>query len=124
MDFFIMTIDEWFDIACEEFPQINREYLKMLPVQYRELEDKGAVFYVIMVGTTSKIELIELFFYLKPEYRNLNNCNKLLEIFENVGREEKCDIIKFGSNLGYRDDVFSKFLLRKGYKIDTVSKEI
>lgn len=119
-----MSLNEWIDLFLKEFPDINMELVNLVPMEYKELEDKGVIVYTIIKGFTSKKELNELFFYLKPEHRTLKNANILFDMFEEIGKEENCDVIKIASNSGYRDKAFTKFLLRKGYVVDTVSKEI
>jgi GNAT superfamily N-acetyltransferase len=119
---------KWIDHSMNEFPYFNRDMIVRAMSSpfsdYAEFEDKGVFAYMIHEGFTRKKEMHEIFVYLKPEHRNLKNLNLLIAFIEQLAKEKGCDILKIGSNSGYRDASFLAFLERKGYKKDTMLKEI
>jgi hypothetical protein len=119
---------KWFDLVCEELPHLDKQLIidsfKSGHVFFEEFEDKGFVCYMIINNFTKQRELDEMFVYLKPEFRNIVNLNKIIGLLENLAKKQKCDIIKIGANSRYKDDSFIKYLLRKGYKTDVVKKEV
>lgn len=121
---------QWIDDVCFEFPQLNKEISKqyilnpMSQIVFFNEDgiDKGVICYIETIGFFGKKEFLELFFYLKPQYRNLKTLNNLLNFFEDLAKD--CDIIKIGANILFKDDKFIKFLERKGYKHDTLYKQL
>ena len=121
---------QWIDDICLEFPQLNKEITKqyilnpMSKIAFFEEDgiEKGVVCFVETISFLGKKEFLELFFYLKPQYRNLKTLNNLLKFFEDLAKD--CDIIKIGANILFKDDKFIKFLERKGYKHDTLYKQL
>jgi len=119
---------DWVKDICDEFPQFDRSYCERVftrnDVHVHDFDDKGVVAFMVSEGFTGKKELNELFFYLKPKHRTLKNLNDILLYLENFAKEKGCDIIRIGANAGFKDELFIKYLHRKGYKTDIVFKEV
>lgn len=124
------------DLNCFKNMDATVEQVKALAQQgllhYKELVDysyiptikKGVVAYIIIPNFTGDLVCVEVFMYIKPEYRNLRLLNEIIQIMEQAGKENGCKFVEIGANIGYRDDKFLKVLSRYGYKPDTVKKEI
>ena len=132
---------KWAEIAqnelhCFKDIDVTVENVKMLAEQgllhIKELEDfsyiptvkKGVVAYIIVPNFTGELMCVEVFMYIKPEYRNIRLFNEIIQIMEQAAKENGCKFVEIGANIGYRDDKLLKILSRYGYKPDTVKKEI
>lgn len=129
MDKVVRTFTEKVDYWLGLLDIDNKESIRDLFIRAENVikivdNDKGVIAYTIAPDFKGGLALIEIFFFLKPEYRTLSNANELLALIEHIAYTNKCNSIKMGSNFGYKDDSFIKYLRRKGYKDDTLSKEI
>lgn len=117
---------EYFDYATKEFPYLNKTLIQNLFFQDSMktiyYENKGIFCYCELKGFTGEREAVEMFFYIKPQYRNLKNLSRMLQHIENKLKE--FDKIKIGANILYKDNKFIDFLKRKGYLVDTVYKQL
>lgn len=90
-----------------------------------ELEDKGMACVMIENDFRGIKTCMELFFYIKKEHRgNPRNFFKLLRKMEEVGKAAGCKQFTFGSNIGYRDQKLLGILIKQGFVVDTVKKEL
>ena len=128
-------IDKWMAILTSDLktfkkPETTARYIKSLSdagiLHYKELKnDKGIVVYTINEDFTGTLVLMEIFMYIKPEFRgNPKNFINIVRIMEQAAKENNCKKILIGSNIGYRDDKVLDLLSRIGYKKDTLYKEV
>lgn len=111
---------------------INSDYaystlMKLIESGLVEIEkiDFGFIMYMITPELNGKKSLSEVFFYIPKENRgNGRLVLKMLKRFEDAARENDCDYLKVGANYGLNDDKFISLLERKGFKTDTLYKEI
>lgn len=69
--------------------------------------------------------LNELFLYIPPDKRgNARVFLNIIRRFEELGKIHGCKRVRIGANYGTHDEKVSKILIRMGYKIDSVYKEI
>lgn len=81
-------------------------------------------FYVIFTEINGKKTLAELFIYTPKESRNSLDFVRMIKFLENEAKKNNCSVIKFGGNYRQTDNRLCEYLIKKGYGIDTVYKEI
>jgi len=106
------------DKSVAEIFEANKDKIEI------EESDKGVLAYAIMPDFKGGKSLIEIFLYLKREYRILTNVNTMMIRLEEIAKDKGCNSICIGSNYGYKDLKFIRFLERRGYRTDTLKKEI
>lgn len=81
-------------------------------------------FYIVFDEINGRKTLAELFIYTPKESRNSLDFLRMIKFLEREAKEKKCSVIKFGGNYRQEDNRLCKYLIKKGYCIDTVYKEI
>lgn len=118
-------VDYWLELTGLEEKESIRNLFTLHKDKIHIIDDdKGVIAFMIVPDFKGSLALVEIFFFLHPDHRTIRNCNKLLEKLEECASIYKCKHIKFGANFGHRDETFLKYLRRKGYEDDTLSKEI
>ena len=127
-------IREWMDVVSADMksldnPEHTISYIKALDsagiLHYKEFDDKGLVVYTINKDFTGAIVLMEVFMYIKPEFRGSpKNFINMVKTMEQAAKKNNCKKVLIGSNIGYRDDKVLDLLTRMGYKKDTLYKEV
>lgn len=122
---YLEKVDYWLNLTGLENKGSIRDIFIKLQDTIKIEDDKTGVFaYMIAPDFKGHLAFVEVFFFLHPDHRTFAKANKLLEKLERHAKINKCKSIKFGANFGHKDEMFLKYLRRKGYKDDTLSKEI
>ncbi len=87
-------------------------------------KEEGVIAYVVLDDLVGRKTLVEVFFYIRPKCRDLKTLNNFLAEFEKLAIIYDCKDIKIGANFGYNDEGFAKYLMKKGYAIDILTKEV
>lgn len=125
--YWVDTIQE--DLNCfadkeSVFNIINTLYQED-KLNYFSMEDTGIFAYSIVNDFTGRKALVEVMFYLYPEYRgSIKLVKKYVEKAEEIALHESCDTIRIGANIRYKDASLLKLLMRWDYCADTVSKKL
>lgn len=126
-------IEYWSNIIHAELPFADKEYVdKMMKalnekcnLGYISINDTGVLAYTINKDFRNLLCLGEIIFYIRPECRgSWRLFMRYIKEYEKVGKENNCDIIRIGANIGYNDAAVIKAYKRLGYVDDTVSKRI
>jgi hypothetical protein len=92
--------------------------------EFFSIDFSGIFAYLINDTFSGDRALCELVFYIEPHRRgDLKLVRHYIKRAETLAKRESCNKIAIGANIGYKDDSFSKLLLRWGYKTDTAIKE-
>lgn len=84
---------------------------------------KGIVAYSIYPDYRGELSLLELFIYIKSEYRgSFKLFKELINHIEQVAKDNNCKSVKIGANLKYKDHKILRTLKSLGYSTDTVVK--
>jgi len=127
------VIDYWVDLIHKEIKLTDPEKTRL--IFYGLMDNKilefftwnftGIFAYLITDDMKGGKTLAEVIFYIKPDYRgSLRLVKKYITLAEQKARDNGCDSIKIGGNIGFKDDSFLRLLKRWGYCDDTVSKQI
>ena len=101
----------------------NLDKAGMLRVE--EIDGKCLILYSVLPEFNQELALTEWLIYVIKEHRgDYRLLTKVRKFFEDKAVELDCDVIKIGANFGFKDDSFSKLLVRLGYKPDSYRKEI
>jgi hypothetical protein len=125
-------VEYWHWLIGTEFGVGNIEF-------YRRFADSGmlkafclvqrdadtGLFAYALTDYFGKKWLNEIIFYIRPECRgDLRLVYEYIKQAERIAREERCESIKIGANIGFKDMSLLRLLKRRGYADDTVSKEL
>ncbi len=122
----------WVSECANEFP-INA---KVVALQFQKLKDmdalqsfelpkkRGIVVWTISPDLMGSFCVHELFLYVKPKYRNdPRNFITLIKVLEQQAKFMQLSL-RIASSFDYRDNKMLQWLLKRGYRIDTVRKEL
>lgn len=120
----LLTIAKWVEEAGLNNPEAVAQIYSLAEQMQIIDDEESVVAYIVGPDFKGKKVISELFFYIKPEARSIKKLNNMLEKLEERCIIEGCEEVKVGSNFGYKDDMFVKYLYRKGYKTDSLRKKI
>jgi hypothetical protein len=127
------TVDFWVNLIDEELHLTDAEQVRRAFYAFAEsgklqffTEDETGVFaYVVTDDLRGGKTLAELIFYILPKYRgDIRLVKKYIQHAEMLAKENSCNSIKIGGNIGFKDAKFLGLLKRWGYVDDTVTKGI
>lgn len=127
-------INYWLEQVFEEFKwdkdalERVRSFVLALEGYLHVVElpnNEGCISFIVAPDLKGGYGCDEILMYIKPEARgNPRNLLKLVDLMENEAKALDLHTVKIASNIGYKDDRVISILMRRGYSIDTVRKEI
>lgn len=124
IDYWIILVHQ--DIGLADVDSVKDTFCNLANNQMLEyfcIDDTGIFAYLFADDFAGNKIMSELLFYIKPAYRgSLKLVREYINKAENIAKENSCNSIKIGGNIGYKDDKFIRLLKRWGYTDDTLSK--
>ncbi len=121
------VVDKWIDTFESDLGiKCDREAVyKLYENGYSlELKDTGFALCYCFVDLLGHKICSEVMIYLKPECRNIENFQELVDFVEDTAKEQKCDFVQLGAFTGYHDKRIIKMYQRSGYDVASVRKEL
>lgn len=130
----LLTIEEKQCILSDIIQEVMREGLITFNIDYWylmieqdtvfiEIMDKGYIIYMIAEDFTGIKTLSELFLYIPKDKRGGRLFISMIHRLEELAKENGCKQLRIADNYN-NEGKLSRYLLRKGYKTDSVYKEV